>query len=92
VHGASDATGQESDQSKSATVQMAKIVKELGVPVDIIGRMVVTPPEQMVWLSPNTLTSFNGSSRPQMIQGKSFLASALTRKEAIFAFYMPPAR
>ena len=34
---------------------MAKIVKELGVLADIIGRMVVTPPDQIVWLTPNNL-------------------------------------
>ncbi len=37
VHGASDKNGQETDGSNSATVAMAKIVKELGVPADIIG-------------------------------------------------------
>ena len=55
VHGASDANGHESVASNAATVGMAKIVKELGVPADIIGRMVVTPPDQMVWLTPNNL-------------------------------------
>jgi hypothetical protein len=55
VHGASDANGKESVGSNAATVAMAKIVKELGVPADIIGRMVVTPPDQIVWLTPNNL-------------------------------------
>jgi len=48
VHGASEKNGQETEGSNSATVAMAKIVKELGVPADIIGRMVVTTPDQMV--------------------------------------------
>lgn len=52
VHGASDARGVENGD---ATVAMAKIVKELGVPSSIIGRMVVTPPSEIVWLTPDEL-------------------------------------
>ena len=36
---------------------MARIVKELGVPASIIGKMVVTPPNQMVWLTVDDLRS-----------------------------------
>ncbi|MGZ3410516.1 MAG: hypothetical protein ACXWKC_13920 [Xanthobacteraceae bacterium] len=36
---------------------MARLVKEYGVPAGIIGKMVVTPPDEMVWLSPNDLRS-----------------------------------
>jgi hypothetical protein len=54
VHGASDKSGRESG---TATVSMARIVKELGVPAGIIGKMVVTPPDQIVWLSPDDLRS-----------------------------------
>jgi hypothetical protein len=57
VHGASDETGRETVQSGAATVSMARVAKELGVPAAIIGRMVVTPPSQMVWLSPADLQS-----------------------------------
>jgi hypothetical protein len=56
VH-ASDENGAETVQSGAATVSMARIAKELGVPPAIIGRMVVTPPAQMVWLSPADLQS-----------------------------------
>jgi hypothetical protein len=55
VHGASDQSGEETVQSGAATVSMARIAKDLGVPPAIIGRMVVTPPSQMVWLSPADL-------------------------------------
>ncbi len=54
VHGAS-ANGQETEGSRAATVAMAKVVKELGVPPGIIGQMVVTPPGEMVWLQPADL-------------------------------------
>jgi hypothetical protein len=57
VHGASDETGRETVQSGAATVSMARVAKGLGVPAAIIGRMVVTPPSQMVWLSPADLQS-----------------------------------
>lgn len=36
---------------------MARVAKDLGVPAAIIGRMVVTPPSEMVWLSPSELQS-----------------------------------
>jgi hypothetical protein len=36
---------------------MARIAKELGVPAAIIGRMVVTAPDDMVWLTPQDLQS-----------------------------------
>jgi hypothetical protein len=57
VHGASDQNGDETVQSGAATVSMARIAKELGVPSAIIGRMVVTPPDDMVWLTPQDLQS-----------------------------------
>jgi hypothetical protein len=57
VHGASDQSGAETVQSGAATVSMARVAKELGVPPAIIGRMVVTPPSEMVWLSPSDLQS-----------------------------------
>lgn len=56
VHGASD-KGEETVRSGAATVSMARVAKDLGVPPAIIGRMVVTPPNDMVWLSPSDLQS-----------------------------------
>ena len=57
VHGASDQSGNETIGANAATVSMAKIAKDLGVPPAIIGRMVVTPPTEVVWLSPQDLQS-----------------------------------
>jgi hypothetical protein len=57
VHGASDRTGAETVQSGAATVLMARLAKDLGVPPAIIGRMVVTPPAQIIWLNPADLQS-----------------------------------
>ena len=52
VHGASDRSDQEEGD---ATVSMGRVAKQLGVPESIIGKMVITPPDQIVWLSPNEL-------------------------------------
>jgi hypothetical protein len=57
VHGASDKSGRETVEAGAATVSMARIVKDLGVPAPIIGKMVVTPPDQIVWLGPDDLRS-----------------------------------
>jgi hypothetical protein len=57
VHGASDQDGRETVEAGAATVSMARIVKDLGVPAPIIGKMVVTPPESIVWLTPDDLRS-----------------------------------
>jgi hypothetical protein len=55
VHGASNKeTGQESGD---ATVSMGRMAKDLGVPEKIIGKMVVTPAAEIVWLSPDDLRS-----------------------------------
>jgi hypothetical protein len=54
VHGASDKSGREVGD---ATVSMARISKELGVPASIIGKMVVTRPREILWLSPDDLRS-----------------------------------
>ena len=50
VHGASESNGKESDNSRSATIIMAKILNMMHVPHRIIGEMVTTPPNQMIWL------------------------------------------
>jgi hypothetical protein len=49
---------------------MARVAKELGVPPAIIGRMVVTPPDEMVWLSPQDLQSMGVTlvGRPQQTE------------------------
>ena len=51
VHGASE----DGNESRKATVAMARIAEELTVPSSIIRRMVNTPPNDMTWLSLNDL-------------------------------------
>jgi hypothetical protein len=76
VHGASDQNGDESVGSGAATVSMARIAKELGVPPAIIGRMVVTPPDEIVWLSPQDLQSMGATmvGKPNQVQAMTPLA------------------
>jgi hypothetical protein len=57
VHGASDESGKETLRSSAATLSMARILKDLGVPPGIIGKMVVTPPSEIVWLTREDLQS-----------------------------------
>jgi len=71
VHGASDAYGgKDNAKSDAETVSIAKIVESLGVPRDIIGRMVATPPNQMVWLTADDLRAMGAilTGKPAQIQ------------------------
>ncbi len=74
VHGASDRGGRESGD---ATVSMARIVKELGVPEGIIGKMVVTRPDDIVWLDPDDLRSMGTSmtGKPAQVASDQSVAS-----------------
>ncbi|MBX9840494.1 MAG: hypothetical protein K2Z80_01670 [Xanthobacteraceae bacterium] len=49
----------ETSFSFAATIEAAKKTGELGVPPGIIGKLVLTPPAQMAWLSPDDLRSMN---------------------------------
>lgn len=57
VHGASDGQGRETTSAKATTVDGARFAQDLGVPAAIIGKMVVTPASQMLWLTPDDLRS-----------------------------------
>ena len=82
VHGASDENGRETVQSGAATVSMARIVKELGVPPSVIGKMVVTPPDQVVWLSVDDLRAMDVKmfGKPMQVQPGAPATSELPRQ------------
>jgi hypothetical protein len=61
VHVASERSGKETILSGAVTVSMARLVKEFGVPANIIGKMVVTPPHEMVWLTADELRSMGAT-------------------------------
>ena len=75
VHGASDSDGSETVRSGAATVSMARVAKELGVSETIIGKMVVTPPSQMVWLSASDLRSIGATMTGKPVQTREQVAS-----------------
>lgn len=54
VHSISDYNG-ESLSAKSETVDMVRFLKALGVPPHIIGQVVITPPDEIKWLTPEEL-------------------------------------
>lgn len=63
VHGAS-ANGIETDEALAMTVGMARILAARGVPDSVIGRMVTTPADKMVWLTPEEIASMPGYRAP----------------------------
>lgn len=79
VHGASNKDGTDAGD---ATVAMAKIVKELGVPASIIGKMVVTPPDQIVWLSPDDLRALGTTmtGKPAQVSSAAPKPSAIPQQ------------
>lgn len=68
VHGASDERGRETVEAGAATVSMARLVKNLGVPENIIGKMVITPPDRIIWLTPDELRSMGTTMTGKPIQ------------------------
>jgi hypothetical protein len=59
VHGASNENDNENKESAAATVGVARAAQQLGVPATIIAKMVITPPEQIVWLLADDLRRIN---------------------------------
>lgn len=57
VHGVSDKLGRETARTEAATISMARIVSTYGVPPRIIGQMVITPAQDIAWLTPEDLRS-----------------------------------
>jgi hypothetical protein len=55
IHGASNRNGQQDQGALAATTIMARAFKRLGVPDNLVGRMVTTPPDRMAWLRANDL-------------------------------------
>jgi len=57
VHSASSDIWGETDRAKSATVDIARFLAELGVPSSILGRMITAKPNEMAWLTVDELRS-----------------------------------
>jgi hypothetical protein len=59
LHGATDASGKEDIVSEATTLRVARFLGLLHVPPGIIGKMVVTPVNEMFWLTPDDLRSMD---------------------------------
>ena len=71
------ASNQSERESGNATIAMAGFAKELGVPSSIIGKMVATPPEQMLWLTPVELISMGTTMTGKPVQVPPELPAAV---------------
>ena len=73
VHGVADGSGGVTEETEAATRMMAQISKELGVPTDITDKIVATPPDQIVWLSPDDLRQMGATmiGRPALAPRRS---------------------
>jgi hypothetical protein len=67
VHGASDKYGRITPRAAAATVSMARMVREFGVPPGIVEKLIVTGPDEIVWLSIDELRSMGAviTGRPR---------------------------
>jgi ATP-dependent protease ClpP protease subunit len=76
VHGANIA-GQQTTDALAVTTNTAKLYAELGVPASVIGRMVVTDPDDMTWLTAEEIRlfprgfvqRFSSTEFPEMFSG-----------------------
>jgi hypothetical protein len=82
LHGATDASGKEDMESEATTLRVARLLSRLDVPPDIIGKMVVTPVNQMLWLTPDDLRSMDVAmiGKPAL-RGREQGAQSLSRIE-----------
>jgi hypothetical protein len=55
VHGVADKGGQETAESRAATVAFARIVQRLGAPPSIVTKLLTTPPREIVQLTAEDL-------------------------------------
>ncbi len=64
--------GQETPETLAANMEMARDAAALGVPPEIVGKMVETKPAHMEWLTPEELATCGaGEARPQHARGPS---------------------
>jgi hypothetical protein len=67
--GASNKAGRETVPADTVTAVIVRLFREMDVPTDIIAKVFVTPPQQMIWLMPDELRSMGVTmvSRPTAI-------------------------
>ncbi len=89
VHGVADKDGHVSERTTAATMAMAHVSEELGVPAPINAKIVTTPPNEIVWLTHEDLKSMDaimvgrpiqssrGGSRESLPQRREPVAEAM---------------
>jgi hypothetical protein len=76
VHKASDQGGVETKASGAASVLMARLAKELGVPSPIVARMLATPPTQIAWLDARDLRAMGVKTLGPSVQPTQVAAAS----------------
>src|SRR6266446_2084663 len=74
VHKASEKGGHETALSDAVNVSMARFAEGLGVPSAITGRMVKTPPKQIVWLNSQDLHAMGVRMTGEPVQSRQVAA------------------
>ena len=81
VHSVSNDRGKEDADSARTTVRMSRVLVGFGVPLSIIGKIVVTPPAKITFLTNHDLVALN-VRRTNPFQRKGTVASATQSLEA----------
>ncbi len=76
VHGVSQANGEQNVSALATTTNMAKTYAALGVPDGVIGRMVITAPEDVSWLTPHDLALFPNTTQLEIDDSNFPIAGA----------------
>lgn len=66
----------ETDSAKSSTVDTVRFLSELGVPPQILGKMVTATPDQMAWLNKDDLRLMQASGHVTKAPAKSYVETA----------------
>ncbi len=70
IHSVDDKFGNVTDETKAATVAMARFSAELGVPTKITNLMLATPPDKIAWLSADDLKAMGTTMVGRPIQAR----------------------
>jgi hypothetical protein len=80
VHSVSIEGGQENGSTMASTTEMARVLKELGAPPSVVGKLVTTGPDDIAWLSPQDMSGW-----AQSVESVQAAAQAQTTTETSYA-------
>ena len=73
VHSATAVGAGETDGAKSVTIDMVRFLSELGVPPQILGKLVTARPTEIIWLTSADLRLMRVNNAPQSNPGDSYV-------------------